>query len=236
MMKFSDKYSRTMKILDVWFEYMSEEELKTCIECIARFENLKELKLGLDLQTTEPINESIALIGRKCINLLKLNISFSGNIIINNQFFDTISEFKAIKKLKIDLPFNTKLKGSVECFKLCKQLIDLNIRYAKLTENFFTNVDTFLPQLKSLRISTEKQFSDLFTNNFQSMKNIEKVILSSYNIYTIPTKSWCFGKYLSEVLSSPFGKDVILINDKCGLINRRVYIYRKTYRDRKYLQ
>ena len=236
MIRFSDKYSQTIKTLNVLFENLTEEKLKTCIEYISRFENLKELKLELNLRTTEPINESIALIGRKCIKLLKFNISFSGNIIINNQFFDTISEFKAIKKLKIDLPFNTKLKGSVECFKLCKQLIDLDIRYAKLTENFFTNVDTFLPQLKSLRISTEKQFSDLFTNNFQSMKNIEKVILSSYNIYSIPTKSWCFGKYLSEVLSSPFGKDVTLINDKCGAINRRDYIYRKPYRDWKYLQ
>ena len=122
MMKFSDKYSRTMKILDVWFEYMSEEELKTCIECIARFENLKELKLGLDLQTTEPINESLALIGRKCIKLLKFNIRYNQKSILN---FAKISEFKTIEKLKIELPFDSVVKGSVQCLKHCKQLIDI---------------------------------------------------------------------------------------------------------------
>ena len=229
-MNFTDKYSRTMKTLNFRFHYLTGEESKTCIECISRFKNLKELKLVLLLKTTEPINESIALIGRKCIKLLKFNISFSENIIIKEQFFDTISEFKAIKKLKIDLPFNTEMIGSVEYFKHCKQLIDLNIIYPNVTENFFTNVNTFVPKLQSLRILSFNRFSDSFINNFQSMKSIEKVIYY-YADHCKPKKSWCFGKCLSEVLSSPYGKDVILINDKCGLINDGHYFYDNPYRD-----
>ena len=57
------------------------------------------------------------------------------------------------------------------------------------------------------------------------MKTIEKVILSYTNIYKNSIKSWCFSKCLSEVLSSPYGKDVILINDKCGVINDGHYFY-----------
>ena len=36
-----------MKTLNVTLKNLTAEELKTCIECIARFEILKELKLYL---------------------------------------------------------------------------------------------------------------------------------------------------------------------------------------------
>ena len=42
---FSNKYSQTIKSFNVWLWLISAEELKTCIECIARFENLKQLRL-----------------------------------------------------------------------------------------------------------------------------------------------------------------------------------------------
>ena len=42
---FTDKYSQTLKIFDLLIMSLSAEELKTCIECIARFENLQVLKL-----------------------------------------------------------------------------------------------------------------------------------------------------------------------------------------------
>ena len=123
------------------------------------------------------------------------------------------------------------MNGSVECFRHCEQLIDLTIGYLKVTENFFKGVQTFLPQLKSLRIFTYKQFSDSFIYSFHSMKRIEKVILSYKYIFKNPTKSWCFGKCLSEILLSPFGKDIILINDECGVINGGHYFYENPYCD-----
>ena len=135
--------------------------------------------------------------------------------------------------MKIELAWNSNIKGSVEYLKHCKQLIDLYIRYAELTESFFTNVETFLPKLKSLRILFYQQFSDSFIDNFQSMKSIEKVIFYYAVLYSDskPTKSWCFGKCLSEVMSSPYAKDVILINDKCGLINDGDYFCENPYID-----
>ena len=68
-----DMYCRTMKTLDVLFCDLTEEELKTCIECIARFENLQSLTLFIDrLQTIVPIDDYLSLIGQKCTKLLKL--------------------------------------------------------------------------------------------------------------------------------------------------------------------
>ena len=69
----SDKYSKTMKILELSFDDMSYEELKTCFDYICRFENLKELKLYMD-RITEPIDDCLSLIGQKCNKVLKLNL------------------------------------------------------------------------------------------------------------------------------------------------------------------
>ena len=154
----SDKYSKTIKILDITLTYMNLKELKTCIECIARFENLKELKLRIDSATiTQPIDDCLSLIGQKCNKLLKLDLSIYSGFPISQQFLRKV------------------LSGSVECFKHCKQLKHLYIRNDELREDFFANIASFVPKIQSLSIETDKQFSDSFINLFQSMKYIQKV-------------------------------------------------------------
>ena len=173
---------------------MTAEDLKTCIECIARFENLKELGLtitGSDI--TEPIDDCLSLIGQKCNKLLELDLSIKSSVPISDRFFDVFTHFKAIKKLKIELQDNIVLSGSVECFKHCKQLIELDITYPELREDFFTNIATFVPKLQSLRIKTSEQYSDSLIEEFKSMKNIQKVEL--LNSDETKTQIWYFIKH-----------------------------------------
>ena len=218
----SDKYSKTMKTLNIRLFNLTAEELKTCIECIARFENLKELKVSISpIDITQPIDDCLSLIGQKCTKLLKLDLSISMNelIPITDRFFASFSEFKAIKKLKILFDnHNIKINGNVKAFKDCKQLNEMNINYPKLTEDFFTNIDLFVPKLQSLKISSDEEFSDSFIESFHSMKNIQKVFVSINRNRIHETKYWYFGKSLSEVILSPKGKNVIRVNDNCGLI------------------
>ena len=157
----SDKYCQTMKILHLKL-YLSDEELKTCIDCISRFENLNLLTLYFYVyrsETTEPIDDCLSLIGQKCTKLLKLNLIIINNSVpMSDRFFYIFTIFKSLKYLKIHLWTKTVLSGSVECFKHCKQLNDIDIDYNQLKENFFTNIATFVPKLQSLRISTEQKF------------------------------------------------------------------------------
>ena len=211
----SDKYSQTMKSLDVELYEETTEELKTCIECIARFENLKELKLSIvTMGLEEPIDDCLSLIGQKCNKLLKLDLEISPLVSISNRFFNIFSGFKNLENLKINISPKIEMKGSVECFENCKQLKKLNIGcyYGKLREDFFANIASFVPKLQSLRIRTEKPFSDSFINSFLSMKNIQKV--EHYLVYGNNT-NWYFGKSVSEVMLSPNGMNVKHINDNC---------------------
>ena len=213
----SDKYSQTMKTLNVELSMITKEELKTCIEYIARFENLKELSLNLGfIYDFEPIDDCLSLIGQKCNKLLKLDSSIN-NVPISEILLDIFSEFKAIQKLKIQLPSDTVLSGSVECFKHCKQLKHLDINYRELREDFFANIASFVPKLQLLNIRTKNNFSDSFINLFQTLKNIQNVNLRLNNGEVM---NWYFGKSLIEVMLSPNGVNVKHINDNCGLITK----------------
>ena len=220
MVILSDKYSETMKILDLSL-MMTAEEMKTCFDCISRFENLRELTLGLITKkvTEQPFRDYLSLIVQKCNKLLKLDLIILTDSAITERFFASFSEFKALKKLKIEL-FNNELSGSVECFKHCKQLNDIDIKCYELREDFFANIASFVPKLKTLRIKTRNRFSDSFNDSFQKMKNIQLISYSVTDGYhkVISTKNWYFGKSLIEVMLSPNGMNVKHINDNCGLI------------------
>ena len=222
---FTNRYNQTIKTLNISFGYLTEKELKTCLQYISRFENLRQLKFIIDLQQrAERIDDCLSLIGQKCNKLLKLHLSINNSFSISDRFFDIFTNFKTIKKLKITLKINKALKGSVECFKHCKQLKYLDINYSELKEHFFTNIESFVPKLQSLKISTDKQYSDSFIDSFQSMKSIRRVELVIDGSNNDRYMTWCFGKCLNEIMSSHNGKESIRINDNCGLINY-FYVY-----------
>ena len=193
---------------------LQSEPLKTCIECIARFENLKELELTIIYcETVQPIDDCLSLIGQKCNKLLKLDLDIGKTVKISDRFFDVFLHFKALQILKIESNNNTVINGSVESFKHCKQLKELDINYSELREDFFANIASFVPKLQSLNISTDKEFYDSFINSFHSMKNVQKVKQCLKN-----DKNWYFGKHLFKVMLSHNGMNVIRVNDNCGLI------------------
>ena len=211
-----NKYTKTIKRLDVRLMFLTEEELKKCFECISQFENLRQLKLGFDYYRNSEvaINYCLSLIGQKCNKLLKLDLIIDVSVPISDRFFDAFTHFKAIKKLHLVLWPIQSVNGSVECFKNCKQLNELHICYPKMKEDFLSNIQLFVPNLRSLRIQTREQFSDSFIDSFHSMKDIQKVVLSKET-----TKYWYFGKSLSEVMLSPKAKKVKSMTNNCGLIS-----------------
>ena len=148
-----DKYSRKVKSIILLFEYLPTEELMKCVECISRFENLKSLTLELSYIEPQPIDDCLSLIGQKCTKLLKLDLIINRYVEISDRFFNVFTHFKAIKKLKCHILQTSKritFKGSVECFRHCKQLYDIDIHCKGLPKDFFTNTKLILPQLQTL--------------------------------------------------------------------------------------
>ena len=94
----SDKYSQTMKSLNVKFHELSPESLKTCIDCITRFVNLKSLIKSIrdieDVEDIQPIDDCLSLIDQKCNKLLKLDLKVDYYSPQSERFFQIFSEFK----------------------------------------------------------------------------------------------------------------------------------------------
>ena len=215
-----NKYSKTLMSLKVVLCNMTYEELKTCIEFISHFVNLTELKLFISsiyTQPEQPIDDCLSLIGQKCTKLLNFDLCIDNPVSISNKFLNIFTEFKAIQILTIILPkyisyINTSVNGSIESLKHCKQLKHLKIYSSKISDDFFTNIDLFLPKLQSLKISTQEELSDSFIDSLKSLKSIQKVVLNEY-------KYWYFGKQLSEVMSNCDRMHFIRVNDNCGFVD-----------------
>ena len=181
----SDKYRETMNKLDIKVSDLNVIQLKRFIGCISKFVNLLDLTLEFN-SITEPIDDSLSLIGQKYNKLMKLNLKILKSVRISDQFFNVFLHFKTLKKLTIMFDrkrHNTVLSGSVECFKHCKQLTDIDINYSELREDFFVNIATFVPKLQSLQITTNNKFSDSFIHLFDSIKDsIQSVKLNEANV------------------------------------------------------
>ena len=144
------------------------------------------------VKSVTKIDDCLSLIGQKCNKLLKLDLDIGIGIPISDRFFDIFSKFEDIKELKIGLSIiiNTVLSGSMECFKHCKQLKHLVIKYSKFREDFFVNIQTFVPKLQLLLIKISEHFSDSFIKPFYSMKYIQSVEISDE--FNFRKKMWYF--------------------------------------------
>ena len=174
-------------------------------------------KIGNKLEiNSDNINKITILSDKYSQTLRRKWYNDISEIPISDRFFDVFTHFKSIKKLTIDLEHNPLLSGSIECFKHCERLTELDIKYPELIEDFFATIDSFVPKLQLIAIRTRNQFSNSFINLFQSMKCIEKVEIryESNNVMVI----YYFGKCLSDVMSSPNRKDVKRVNHNCGLL------------------
>ena len=172
----SDKYCQTMKKVIISLEDLSAEEVKTCVDSICRFKNLKSLGLTICSKGKEPIDENLSLIGQKCTKLLKLDLMIDCSVRISDRFFEVFHHFKTIRRIKIMLNRQTVctvLSGSVECFKHCTELTQLSIGYLEMTEDFLKNIDSFLPKLQLLEIVNTREFSASFIASFHSLKFFE---------------------------------------------------------------
>ena len=216
----SDKYSKTFTLLNAKFYRNSFNDLEIYFDYISRFENLRVLRLELQ-QKRQPI-DCLSLIGQKCTKLMELELNVRKYSPISHRFFNSFSKFTSIKKLKFVSLYGKVLKGSIRSLKNCKKLNHLDFGYLQISEDFFTNINVFLPKLQFISFSSKQEYSDSFIDSFHSMKYIQKVIISVYNLPIIEyyTKYWYFGKCLSEMMLSPNRKHIIRLNDDCGLITR----------------
>ena len=158
---------------------LNDEEVKTCLVSISQLKNLEELSLNSnDSGNEEPSGESIAMIGQNCAKLAKLSLNLFA-VPTTDHFLESFSSFKSL--ISLNLSFNAlnvyELKGSVKSLSGCTQLKHLLVYNTSLSEDFFSGIDTALPNLQTLYLGIGNDISDSFISPFLTLKFIQKVII-----------------------------------------------------------
>ena len=215
------QYSNEMKSINVSFNTLTDEEVKTCLLSISHLKNLKELKIHSHYSGfEEPFVEYISMIGQNCEKILSLTLSqFSfTSVPITDHFSDTLSSSKSIKSF-IFLSQMNELKGSVKSLHGCKQLKHLCLKVSSMNEDFFSGIDTALPNLQTLELIIHKfnseEISDSLIEPFLTLKFIQKVEVKCIHKYI---NQWYFGKQYNDMKLAK--KKIISITNNCGLIKQ----------------
>ena len=149
--KFCEKYSKTLKKIYLDLNKLTDNEMKTCLVSISQMKNLKSLKLLLySSECEEPIDEYISMIGQNCSELSKLILCFDSYI---DRPFKTLSAFKSL--ISLYLEFNIETYDSIECLSDCSKLKHLDIINPYMTEDMFTGINTFLPNLQIFKLNNK---------------------------------------------------------------------------------
>ena len=182
-----NKYGTSLEGLSIVWRDISADHLKTCFAHISRFESLESLELlFIWCNIKEPIEECLKLLANKCTKLTELRFKTLSSVISNRLLF-ALSEFRSLEKLVIDLWFiRENLEGSVECLKHMTRLKYLSITYEELTEDFFENIQSFLPNLQYIDIFSKRftfdstETSKEFAESLQTMKSLDRVVNRYY--------------------------------------------------------
>ena len=185
---FVTKFCKTLKELDISVSRtrdLSSSDLKTCFAHISRFESLESLSFrSLSGNITD---KCLQLLANKCTKLRELVLSFTYSSDTSNRLFFAFSDFRSLERLVIDLEYNPQtLEGSVECLKDCNRLRYLSINNDNLTQEFFADIQTSVPNLRYLYITSEQfvgQSLKPFIESLQTMKSIERVVVNDSKLF-----------------------------------------------------
>ena len=198
----AEKYHATLRILKLSLndrQAVSPDFHNNALSYIPRFKNLISLDISLwgekDSGFHRPIDESLSLIGRKCTKLKNLSIETDSDSLLSDLFFTVLSEFKSLEKLNIELEVTKTLVGSIDSLKHCSRLKYLSITYSKLTEDFFANIQSFLPKLQFLNISISKPLSKSFIDSLKSMQCLQKLTVKDLTKMKDNEHIYYFGNY-----------------------------------------
>ena len=177
------KYRTSLKELKVYLVDPKEVQLKTCFAHISRFESLESFELIVNEFCGQPIAYYFRPLTKIFAKLKQFTLKTHTTDISNQSF---LSMFRSLKRLVLDFgDTKEKLIGSVECLKHCKRLKHLSISNEVLTQDFFVNIQTFLPNIQNIDINSKDiivepviQFKE-FMESFQSLRSIERVVVNN---------------------------------------------------------
>ena len=131
--------------------------------------------------------------------LKTLHLCLDGGSLISKHFFRVFTDFWSFETLSLILftPFKT-LEGAIVCLRHCTGLKHLSIWKfwnPSLTESFFTGIQTVLPNIRTLEITTNEQITDTFAESLSSVPSLKSALILTPNM----KRNYYFGKSVDKL-------------------------------------
>jgi hypothetical protein len=178
---FFSQYKNTVKrfgIISGLNNTLDENTINALIKQISRFEKLEELYLEFNFMKGFNLSfaQNMKTIANQCKKIKRLSIhSIINNSLFGSEIFRSINNFESLKYLNLNIYHtlcNCGTEGiSVQYIKDCKLLTHLVLNYPKLNDNFFTDIELYLPKLKFLCIYANI-ITDKTLHSLSKLKNL----------------------------------------------------------------
>ena len=211
------KYRLTMKHLTIQlpFSYINDE----LISCLTVFDRLQTLSLFFNCGDSGlSVEHHIRQLAANCPMLKRLVLGIKGNSLISNKFFDVFTDFWSLEDLSLYLYPKKTLRGTIVCLRHCTRLKQFLIKYPRLTESFFTGIQTVLPNIRILKMFTNEEISDSFAESLSSVKSLESAVIVTPD----KKREYYFGKSVDELYKHD---NVTFITKDIGYFNIDQYDY-----------
>jgi hypothetical protein len=173
----------SLKSLRIDFEEVRDKEF--LMKEISNLENLECLEFTLlsDEDIDNSFAENLKLIANKCSKIKRLDLN---SCFINSKLqyktFVSIHCFTQLKRLEINFfKSNEAFKEIIaQSFDGCKQLTHLKIICFEMNDNFFKDIDLYLPQLTHLKVGKCKDFTDYAMKSLAKMDKLKVVSFTRF--------------------------------------------------------
>lgn len=190
--KFVHIFGNQLKQLSLSFDQHYKHNINQTLKYVSKLANLQVLRLDSelfylkqnDLAINEQhiIDESLQLIGRKCLHLRSVDICIFGDL-ISDGFLKIFGKcFHCLERLDLALwDIGNKFFQTLNCFGFQSQngryLTKLNLMFEQLCDDHLKDIHLFLPNLKAIKLNSDEHLTDQCLRHLSQLNHLRTVVL-----------------------------------------------------------
>ena len=186
------KYGHHLKQLSLSFDQHYKHNINQTLKYVSNLDNLQVFRLDSELfylkqndisiNEQHIIDESLQLIGRKCLRLRSVDICIFGDL-ISDAFLKIFGKyFHCLERLDLSLwDIGNKFFQTVNCFGFQSQngkhLTKLNLMFEQLCDDHLKDIHLFLPNLMAIKLNSDEHLTDQCLRHLSKLNHLRTVVL-----------------------------------------------------------
>ena len=186
------KYGTNLRQLSLSFDQYYKNNIKNTLKYVANLESLQVFRLDSELFFLKPnelsfneqhiIDDSLRLIGQKCLRLHSVDICIFGDL-ISDAFLKIFGKhYHCLESLDLALwDIGNKYFPTLNCFEFRpengRHLTKLNLMFEQLCDDHLKDIHLFLPNLRAIKLNSDEPLTNECLKHLAKLQNLRTVVL-----------------------------------------------------------